>query len=169
MVDHVVGFGHKRIGFASDVLDKWAFARLRFQGYEVGMKSHGLAIDPDWICDGQEKIEQFLMKCKENPERMPTAICCASDYIALNLIMLAEKMRISVPGDISVTGYGALKFCDFTVPRLTSVDQQFSQLGAVVTRHLIECITNKDCASHIYEVQTLLKTGESVTSPRQKS
>ena len=169
MVNHVVEFGHKRIGFASVALDKWEFARLRFNGYEAGMKSHGLAVNPDWICDGLETIEPFLMKCKEHPESMPTAICCASDYIALNLVMLAQKIQLTIPGDISITGYGALKFCDFMVPKLTSVDQQFSQLGAVVTRHLIECITNKDCASRICEVQTLLKIGESVTSPRQES
>lgn len=84
----------------------------------------------------------------DNP---PTAIFAASDYKALGALYAAQDQNIKVPEEISIVGYDGQPFTEFTIPRLTTVNQNTylfgvqaakaiflqSQIGKAVTESVI--------------------------------
>lgn len=161
-VDELYAAGHRRIGFCSQPMEQWEFARLRHQGFCHGMALRQCEVIPEWNLDQPERMESFLKKIKEDPEAMPTAVCCSTDYIALELMMKAQRLGLAVPGDLSVVGYGALRFGDSMSPRLVSVDQHFFELGTTAARLVCDYLSRKEGAPLVQTVTPTIRGGESV-------
>ena len=62
------------------------------------------------------------MEITENRDRLPQAVVCASDHMALGLAAELEQRGVRVPEDIAITGYDAAETNDDRVIPLTSVD-----------------------------------------------
>lgn len=54
-------------------------------------------------------------------ERLPTAVFCANDEMAIGLLAHFQERGVSVPRDVSVLGYDDSPSAEFAAPRLTSV------------------------------------------------
>jgi DNA-binding LacI/PurR family transcriptional regulator len=63
--------------------------------------------------------------------RRPTAIVCQSDVIAAGVVIAAEELGLSVPGDLSVTGFDGVDL-PWLPHRLTTMDQQGREKGRVL-------------------------------------
>ena len=59
----------------------------------------------------------------------PSAIFCDSDYIALKILAILGELRLSVPDDVSVMGFGGFDFSPLAAPPLTTVQQPFAEMG----------------------------------------
>jgi DNA-binding LacI/PurR family transcriptional regulator len=66
------------------------------------------------------------------PER-PTAIVAQSDVIAAGVIIAAEELGLSVPRDLSVTGFDGVDL-PWLPHRLTTMDQQGREKGRILGR-----------------------------------
>ncbi|WP_371682316.1 substrate-binding domain-containing protein [Micromonospora sp. WMMA2032] len=58
-----------------------------------------------------------------------TAVFAANDQMALGLLRAFEEAGRSVPGDISVVGFDDLPESEFFHPPLTTVRQDFAEVG----------------------------------------
>lgn len=74
-------------------------------------------------------------------------IACGSDVIAMYAVRALADHSISVPGDISVTGFDDLPLAEQTVPRLTTISQNIAQGAQEMVRLLFERIAGNDSAS----------------------
>ena len=61
----------------------------------------------------------------------PTAVVCQSDVIAAGVVIAAEELGLSVPGDLSVTGFDGVDL-PWLPHRLTTMDQQGREKGRVL-------------------------------------
>lgn len=165
MVDYLYTMGHRRIGYVSHPMNRWEFARLRRQGFIQGMKKHHCRIVPEWNLDQPEQLEEYLKKIRTAPDAMPTAVCCFSDFIALELMMKAQRLGISIPEDLSVMGYGALRFCDSMSPGLVSMDQHFFELGQKAALLIHDSLSRKNNDPVVQMVPPSIHAGESVGRP----
>ncbi len=166
MVDHLYAMGHRRIGFFSHPTEQWEFARLRYQGFCKGMTKHRCKIIPEWNIDLPDLMGDYLKKIKDSPESMPSAVCCSSDFIALELMMKAQRIGLVIPEDLSVMGYGALRFCDSMSPRLVSMDQHFFELGEKAASLVYDYLSRPKSKPLIQTVIPTIHPGESVALPR---
>ncbi len=165
MVDHLYAMGHRRIGFFSHPMEQWEFVRQRYQGFCKGMTIHHCRIVPEWNIDQPEQMEPYLKKIRETPDAMPTAICCASDFVALELMMTAQRLGLSIPEELSVMGYGALRFCDSMSPKLVSMDQHFFELGEKAALLICDYLSLKKSKPLIQTVIPTIHAGDSVGHP----
>ena len=69
--------------------------------------------------------ERFLRGAKE----LPSAFVCGNDEDAMNLIQVAERQGIRVPGDLSVVGFDNSDIAQLEKISLTSVDHPSFQIG----------------------------------------
>jgi LacI family transcriptional regulator len=69
--------------------------------------------------------------------RLPGALVCASDQIALMVLDLLARHDISVPGDVLVTGFDGIIAGQLSTPTLTTVRQPMESMGRVAARLLI--------------------------------
>ena len=156
VITHLLKLGHRRIGFLGWRLNHEGYAE-RFQAYFSGMQFGGIEYDPeivyragaaelagrvveaDWDKQFLE-VEAFVRRLLEQ-NKLPTAFVCVNDDIAKRLIVHLGSRNLSVPGDVSVAGWGN----DFgeAEPALTTVDSQSEIIGQVAARKIIEMARNR--------------------------
>ncbi|MEB5452920.1 substrate-binding domain-containing protein [Virgibacillus pantothenticus] len=61
--------------------------------------------------------------------KRPTAFLCFSDLMAFGFMKAIKEEGLSIPADISVTGFDDLVFSNYSNPKLTTVYQDFEEIG----------------------------------------
>jgi DNA-binding LacI/PurR family transcriptional regulator len=94
-----------------------------------------------------------------------TAVFCANDDIALGLMRALSDRGIAVPADISVIGFDDQPLVALWRPSLTTVDQDFEDLGARAFGLLSQVIDGEeDAASSVKAPQLVVR--ESTAPPK---
>src|SRR5690606_37829100 len=73
-----------------------------------------------------------------------TAVVVANDQMALGAIYALHERGLRVPEDVSVVGFDDIPEAAFFRPSLTTVQQDFNQLGALSVRYLLELIQSSE-------------------------
>ena len=129
--EHLVGLGHRRIGYLGGSLDTLDFVApsARLAGYRAVLAEHGLAHD-----ESLEDIGEFTVtggwtaatRLLGRPDR-PTAIFAASDEMAIGALRAARQLGLAVPDDLSVVGIDDHELAGFF--DLTTVAQPVREQG----------------------------------------
>ncbi|MBI9113922.1 LacI family DNA-binding transcriptional regulator [Sanguibacter suaedae] len=69
-----------------------------------------------------------------------TAVVCGNDELAIGLVRGLHEAGRSVPDDVSVVGFDDEPFAAVTIPALTTVYQDFTELGHQLLRRLMELV-----------------------------
>ncbi|SEI14664.1 MULTISPECIES: LacI family DNA-binding transcriptional regulator [unclassified Leifsonia] len=134
---HLVGLGHQHICLIAGP-DSSPVSMPRQRGFESALSDAGLAIDGDGIreslftVDGGFAAASYLLA----REPRPTAIVASNDLQALGALQAARRWQIPVPDSLSISGFddtATAKWCD---PPLTTVRQQFSEMGREAVRRV---------------------------------
>ena len=86
-------------------------------------------------------------------------------FYEVELMMKAQRLGISIPEDLSVMGYGALRFCDSMSPGLVSMDQHFFELGQKAALLIHDSLSRKNNDPVVQTVPPSIHAGESVGRP----
>ncbi len=124
---HLLLLGHTAIGHIAGPPD-WVEAEGRMQGCVDELRDHGLVLSAseqgDWNADfGYEAGHRLLQR------RDITGYFCSNDSIAIGLMHAARDLGIDVPGDVSIVGYDDVPEAAHVSPPLTTVRQDFAELG----------------------------------------
>lgn len=145
---HLIDNGHKEIGVIAGNLEKTT-ARDRFNGFLEAMKEANLPVRQEWIIEGDFEPEDGY-ECMNNLfrlEKLPTAIFCFNDVMALGAISAITERGLSVPNDISIIGYDNIHSSRFYAPPLTTIHQSKSRLGTQALNLLLERIQKEEKVS----------------------
>ncbi|MEV7805188.1 LacI family DNA-binding transcriptional regulator [Microbispora sp. NPDC088329] len=144
VVEHLLGLGHRRIGFIAG-RSSLAAAWSREEGYRTALAEAGVPVDPTLIGRGDFNPESAIPLARallERPDR-PTAIFAASDGMALKVLEVAKELGLGVPGDLSVVGFDNIPESALAEPGLTTVDQSMYRLGYEAARMLKSLVTGE--------------------------
>ena len=131
-VEHLIGLGHRRIGYISDYLDtafNFTSSRDRYQGYCQALEAAGIPIRPDYQAQGEHgraEARHMAQAMLALPER-PTAIFAASDTQALGVLEAARLAGCRVPDDLAVIGYDDIEVAEYA--GLTTIRQPLFKSG----------------------------------------
>ncbi|MFD9356993.1 LacI family DNA-binding transcriptional regulator [Streptomyces sp. NPDC060031] len=70
-----------------------------------------------------------------------TAVFCANDHMALGLLRALHEAGRDIPGDISVVGFDDISEAAYFAPPLTTVRQDFGELGRRALELLVDEVT----------------------------
>lgn len=133
---HLVQLGHRRIAHLPGP-DGWAEAGERRRGYAAEMASHGLeallAPAGDWTPGAGYASGQQLLR-----DRSVTAVFAANDEMAIGLLAAAAELGLRVPDELSVVGFDDIPAARYLTPPLTTVEQDFAELGRRTIAALID-------------------------------
>jgi DNA-binding LacI/PurR family transcriptional regulator len=137
-VHHLIGHGHRRIGYLAPPVD-WSSSVLLGDGYaralaEVDIEFDGdlTAHTTDFSLEAGAKGAARLLQQQEPP----TAIFCAGDILALGAIRACNELGLSVPDDVAIMGYGEIPFASLAAPSLSTIRMPADQLGYEAIRTL---------------------------------
>ncbi|WP_249963507.1 HTH-type transcriptional repressor PurR [Histophilus somni] len=160
---YLIDNGHKDIAIISGELTKTT-AITRYQGFEKAMQEANLTINPDWIMegffepeDGYECMNKILVQ-----DKLPTAVFCCNDVMALGAVSAIGEKGLKVPDDISVIGYDNIHASRFFSPPLTTIHQSKSRLGVQAINLLFKRISEKGKEHEIIEIYPELVIRKSV-------
>ena len=134
-VEHLMAHGHTRIGFVGnlaqpDVSD-------RYTAYADALEAHGLARDPALVFaapnndfPGGAQAAQAVLAAAQRP----TALMVGTDRNAIGLMRALNEAGLAIPDDVAVIGFDNMEEAGFSSPPLSTVNQRFSELGALAAR-----------------------------------
>ena len=127
---HMIALGHTRIAHIGGNATQPSVADRR-QGFLETMQENGLPTPKEYILSSwyvQERSKEQSRQLLCLPHR-PTAIVTGSDNIACGVLEVAREMGLSVPGDVSVTGFDDIPIARMVTPQLTTIRQPLLELG----------------------------------------
>ncbi len=71
-------------------------------------------------------------------DRLPDALFCASDTMAMGALLALHETGHRVPDDVAVVGFDDLPFSQYTIPPLTTVRQPVYEKGQVAVDVLVD-------------------------------
>lgn len=124
---HLIDLGHRRIVHLAGPQD-WNEAEERMRGFLAEMDANDVAtVAPvlgDWTVDLGYEVGLKILDRGEF-----TAVFASNDQMALGVIHAAHDLGLSVPDDLSVVGFDDIPEAKHFIPPLTTVRQDFRQLG----------------------------------------
>ncbi len=140
VVAHLVELGHTRIGHVAGP-DRFIHGRRRREAWRAAIISVGLTPGPvrraDFSPGGGAKATTAMLKLADPP----TAIVFASDLMAIAGVAAAHRMGLSVPRDLSVSGFDDTLMAAYVSPSLTTVGVDAVAWGRVATRTLLQLVS----------------------------
>ena len=144
---HLLDLGHETVYHVAGP-SSWLDARERTDGWRTALRQAG-APEPelfsgDWSARSGYEIGQKLTQMTE-----VTAVFCSNDTIALGLIRALTEAGRRVPEDVSVVGFDDVPEAGYFLPPLTTVRQDFSELGRRALGALVERISGGGSGEHL--------------------
>lgn len=152
---HLIETGHKDIigVFKSDDSQ----GQNRHKGYVKALQEAGIAYDPDkiiWFYTEDRVIHPYESIKKMALEGFSMdAVVCYNDQIAIKVIQALQDANLSVPEDVSVTGYDNSYMASGSGLNLTTIVHPQEKLGEMAAELLLGFIQNKE---EISENHTIL-------------
>jgi len=140
LVDHLVDLGHRRISLLAGVTVGNDRARERVRGIRERMVHHGLKLPPEHIIETPYSIREARRLFPKIMQTKPTAVMCGNDVIAYGALFEAQAMSLSVPGDVSITGFDNLRLSAELHPGITTVNVPAADMGTEAANALIDAI-----------------------------
>ncbi|WP_022899098.1 LacI family DNA-binding transcriptional regulator [Humibacter albus] len=140
-VRHLVSLGHRRIATVRGP-EGWAEADGRLRGFLETLADSGL--DPVAVETGDWTAEAGYLAYQRLHSLGMTAVYCANDQMALGLIHGASERGVRVPADLSVVGFDDVPEAAHYLPPLTTIRQDFEELGRRAVTVLIGRLGGED-------------------------
>ena len=161
LINYLAELGHKKVGFIG--------GRKGITSTDIKLKAFMEAVDnkifqsrKEWMIesnfsveDGYESMNK-LLDCK----KLPTAVMAVNDFTAIGAINAAKDRGLRVPEDISVTGFDGIYMTDAVRPRITTVSQNYPELGAKAIE-IIDKLTIGDKVKRKYIIDTVMLVKDS--------
>ena len=161
--NHLLDLGHRSVLHLPGPLD-WLEATARREGWEMALNKHDLPVPPllvagDWSSRSGYEAGMAMVR-----ESTPTAVFVANDQMALGLLHALHEAGLRVPEDVSVVGFDDVpESGDFTPP-LTTIRQDFQEVGQRTMALLLRVLGGEANASEPL-VEPLLIVRSSTTAP----
>ena len=124
---HLIDLGHSTVHHVGGPSD-WPEARDRIEGWRSTLYASGRVVPPvehaAWTADAGYELGTRLAR---DPD--VTAVFCANDPIALGVLRALHEAGRRVPDDVSVVGFDDVPEAGYFLPPLTTVRQDFAELG----------------------------------------
>ncbi len=138
----------------------------RYKGYKMALSKAGIELNKDMVKQGKfsEDSGFYEMENILSEKKIPTAVLCANDLIAIGAIKAIKEKNLKVPQDISVIGFDDLLISFYFTPSLTTVRQPLFHLGKEAVVTLISVIMGERENNQKIEIETKLIKRESTAN-----
>jgi LacI family transcriptional regulator len=123
LVHHLLGLGHRRIGFVNYARPEYLSVNQRESGWRQALAEAGVAVDPAWVAYADISADSGWRATRELLARSTgfSALFAGNDTIAFGALHALHEAGLRVPQDIAVVGYDDIPLAAFASPPLTTV------------------------------------------------
>jgi DNA-binding LacI/PurR family transcriptional regulator len=145
---HLLDLGHTVVHHVAGPLDSQE-ARGRIEGWRLELEAAGLDVTDPWYGDwwppsGYQVGKRLADVVRSGSANRPTAVFVANDQMSLGILHALREEGISVPRDLSLVGFDDVPEAPFFAPPLTTIRQNFAELGRRGVRLVLSLLTGED-------------------------
>lgn len=161
-VRHLIDLGHTGIRHVAGPIESMD-ALERIRGWRDALGEHNLvAHEPvlgDWSAASGYAAGRRLLR------EDFTAVFCGNDQMALGLIHALTEADRSVPGEVSVIGFDDIPEAAHFTPPLTTMHQDFAQLGRDAMEVMLAVLTDEEAPNPLLRVPQLVLRASTAPPP----
>ena len=168
VTNYLLDLGHVRFAMISGITRHNERARERLAGVHAALAARGLALTAAHIVEkpythtgGREGLREVMAG-----REPPTAVICGNDVLAIGAIAECNVRGLTVPGDVSITGFDDMEIAGVMTPALTTVRFPTTDLGVYAAKHLLLRLEGKTVELRC-KLPTELVVRESAAVPRR--
>ncbi len=118
----------------------------RLSGFKTAMKESKLKVTKSKVLIARlDKNSGFdiFEKYVESNSKLPEAIVCVNDSVALGVYDVCKKHKINIPNDLSVIGFGHVSTSNLVQPPLSTVKLNLQEASFVAVENLVAMINDQ--------------------------
>jgi LacI family transcriptional regulator len=142
----LLGLGHRTVAFVHGSTLPAGRAE-RFRGFRDGILEAAGTTVADIVFDEAEGFRDAFLATLRRGGGAPTALFCAHDGIAVNVVSDLLRLGLRVPEDISVVGFNDFAAASQVSPRLTTVRTPQVEIGAAMVRCIADRLGDAEAAA----------------------
>lgn len=162
---HLLDLGHRTVWHLAGPTD-WMEAEERIEGWRTALDAAGAPVPAlvrgDWTARSGYEIGEVLLKISEL-----TAVLVANDQMALGLLRRLHEAGREVPADLSVVGFDDIPEAAYFTPPLTTVRQDFAELGRRCLHALLARIEGEEGMARVVVAPELVVRDSTGVAPRR--
>ncbi len=154
LVEHLILQGCRKIGVMLGP-EKFYISQIRLEGYKAALQKYGIKLTEEYIYysemnknDGTKAFEYFI-----NLPEPPDGIFAMLSRNAIEMMVEAQKRKISIPEEMAFAGFGDDILCELFEPSLTVFNHFPTKVGEAAINLLIENINNRNI--HVHTTQSV--------------
>jgi DNA-binding LacI/PurR family transcriptional regulator len=140
--EHLLALGHETVYHLAGPTD-WIEARERVEGWLAAVHEAGAAapapLRGEWSPQSGYELGRRLIDLPDL-----TAVFVANDQMALGFLRLLHERGRVVPADVSIVGFDDIPEAAYFTPPLTTVRQDFEEIGERSVHLLLDAIRGVD-------------------------
>jgi DNA-binding LacI/PurR family transcriptional regulator len=141
-VEHLLDLGHETVWHVSGPTD-WLEAEGRLKGWRKALTAAGRPIPEPLVGDWSPRSGYEAGKVLADQPGL-SAVFVANDQMALGVLRAFAERRILVPEQVSVVGFDDIPEAEFFPPPLTTIHQDFGEVGRRSIEILLRRIESGD-------------------------
>ncbi|WP_439122285.1 LacI family DNA-binding transcriptional regulator [Marivita sp.] len=163
LAQKVIDYGHRQISFISGITKGNDRAAARVAGLREALVANGLdphampVIETSYEVETGAQAFQTLMKTASPP----SVVMCGNDVLAVGALRGAHDMGLSVPQDVSITGFDDIELARIVTPQITTVHVPHREMGRKAAIALIDMVEKRSTGDTI-ELKSTLQLRESL-------
>ncbi len=165
VVRHLAELGHRHIAHLAGPAG-WLDALEREGGWREELTASGLEV-PEPVRGDWTAASGYAAVGDLDPS--VTAVFASNDQMALGLVRALVEQGRRVPDDVSVVGFDDIETAGFALPPLTTVRQDFAELGLAAVRTLVGRMAGEPAPPATLVQPTLQVRGSTAPPPRRPS
>lgn len=141
---YIVEKGYTNIGYVASnkIISNFLYRR---EGFRKAIHEANLKIDAAnvYSVDPTKLIPNYDLN-EEQVKKLPRAIFCEDDYMALRFIKELRKYKIKVPEEVAIIGFDDISEDTMIMPELTTIHVAITQMVDQAVNQILAQIDNKD-------------------------
>ncbi len=143
-LEHLYEQGHQRIGILNGRMTT-TNALERFQAYQEFLAEKKMDFNPEWAADGEFEEAGGYRACQRifSSVRLPSALLCACDLMAIGAVRALKEKGLTVPGNVSVVGFDNMEEAIYHDPPLTTVAFSAQDMGRMAAEKMVKLMSEE--------------------------
>jgi len=166
---HLIRQGRRTVGFLNGGVNSYNGSK-RFDGYRKALEEAGLPYQPSYTAQGHftEQGGYQATKSLIISRKVPEAIFCANDEMAIGCVQALTEAGYRIPDDVALVGFDDIRLAEFLRPSLTTIRHPMYEWGTIVAHVIFQALQDAWEAPQSILLDTELIQRESCAASTRK-
>lgn len=162
-VNYLIQNGHKDIAIIEGKKEFMSSVN-RKEGFLRSLSQNKIQVNYEYMVVGEYNIESGYIAMKKllALAKVPTAVFCSNDDMAVGAMKAVFEAGLNVPEDVSIVGFDDSIVCSYVTPALTSLRKPTKEFSIIGAETLLNIINGQDIKGERIYINTDLIIRNSV-------